>query len=337
MKRLICAFILSTFAFHSPAIAEVDFVNIASLRSAAPERFQGDYITANKNTVSIDAPVIIPNVSAVPVVRVTWSKPVEIADVSLNVATNNANLLEVNHSFEADAQRLLTATFETVNQKLSHVDAEKVLLDRICNIVPALSAHDFECINRLSYRSAGEIDGFYMLFFARLYHGIPYLCNPPYAISLGNVEPPIPNEVTHGCIADEDHFTFSVSSPKELGIIADDIPLLPFSEIEKIITRRIEAGYIHSLDEIRLGYRIFIDPAYPGTEYILSPVWVFSGNMRASLNIPFVKNDVVFMPYKNMSSFAINAQTGEVYTFALEDAKDRKSAPHIITWQEAQQ
>lgn len=332
MKKAICVLAFCICSLLSTAFAEANYINITSLRSAAPERLQGEFLTQAGSTICIDAPVIIPDVSDVPIVRVTWGGPMEIADDSLQVTANNANLLQIDHGFMADGNRILTDAFETVNSELPHTTAAEVLLNRICKAVPTVTAQDFECINALSYRHGNDAGGFYMLFFARLYHGIPYLCNAPYAISLGNNEPAIPNEVTHGCIEDEEHYTFSLSSPKELGIVETDVPLLPFSEIERIIAQRIESGYVKSLSEIRFGYRIFVDPNHPGEEYILSPVWVFSGSMRASLDIPFVDEEVVFMPYKNISSFAINAQTGEIYTFAFEADKDRHTAPQILTW-----
>lgn len=332
MKKAICALVFCICSLLSTAFAETNYVNITSLRSAAPNRLQGEYIIQSGNAICIDAPVIIPDVAVVPIVRVAWGGPMEVADASLQITANDANILQIDHGFIADTNRVLTDSFETVNSELPHTIAAEALLNRICSAVPTLSTQNFECINALSYHHENSTNGFYMLFFARLYHGIPYLCNAPYAISLGNNEPAIPNEVTHGCIEDEEHYTFSLSSPKELGIIETDVPLLPFSEIEKIISHHIESGYVKSLSEIRFGYRIFVDPAHPGEEYILSPVWVFSGSMRASLDIPFVDEEVVFMPYKNMSSFAINAQTGEVYTFSFEADKDRHTAPKILTW-----
>ncbi|MBQ4552108.1 MAG: hypothetical protein IJA59_04080 [Clostridia bacterium] len=334
MKKTICALALCICSLLSTAFAETNYVNITSLRLAAPERLQGEFLTQTGNAIRIDAPIIIPDVSAVPIVRVTWGGPMEIADASLQITANNANLLQIDHGFMADANRILTDAFETVNTELPHTAAAEALLNRICSAMPTANAQDFECINALSYRHGNSTGGFYMMFFARLYHGIPYLCNAPYAISLGNTEPAIPNEVTHGCIENEEQYTFSLSSPKELEIVETDVPLLPFSEIEKIIAQRIESGYVKSLNEIRFGYRIFVDPDHPGTEYILTPVWMFSGTMRAALDIPFVDEEVVFMPYKNMSSFAINAQTGEVYTFAFETSKDRQAAPQILTWNE---
>lgn len=332
MKRIISALALCIFIAFPSAFAETEYASIASMHSTIPERFQKEYISSDGKVISIDAPVIIPDVDTFPIVRVTWGGPVEITDSSLCITVNDANVLQVEHGFTASSSRFITDTFETVNDRLAHNDAAQTLLNSVCNLIPEFSPQDFECINSLSYRYKNGSDGFYMLFFARLYHGIPYLCNAPYAIPLGNAEPDIPNEVTHACIEDSQHFTISISSPKEIGIIENDVPLLPFERIENIISQWIETGYVERLDEIRLGYRIFVDPNHPGTEYILAPVWVFSGSMRAALDVPFVKEDIVFMPYKNTSSFAINAQTGEIYTFAFESSKSRQTAPEIIKW-----
>lgn len=331
---MLCSFMM--ILMLSNATAEENHVSIADLHTDAPERFQGEYVTQQGAHVSIDCAVIIPNVDACPIVRVTWGGPMELSDPALTVTTNDENVLRFDHGFEADAKRVLAAEGESVNSQLSYTDAASLLSDMICNAVPMLDTQKLQCINQLGYRHGDGEGGYYMVFFASLYHGIPYLCNAPYAIPLSPKDAtPIPFELTYGCIEDSQHYNASVSVPKEIGVIEDDIPLLPFHEIQKIIEERIVDGYIASLEEMRFGYRIYIDPEYRGTEYILAPIWVFSGNMRASLEIPFEDDEqVVFMQFKRPSSFAINAQTGEIYTFVYEDNKNRQDVPHIVTWNE---
>ena len=304
---------------------------MAALRSETPDRLQGEYTTQSGHIVRVDAPVIIPNADSMPVVRVTWGGPLEAAGDMLRVSGNDRNVLQMDHGFAPDAKRVLTESVETVNEQLACTQAAEVLLENICRAVPALEPQDFECLNMLSYRHGNGDGGFYMIFFVRLYHGIPFLSNPPYAVSLGNAEPDMPNELTYGCIADAEHWNAAVSAPQEIGIIAEDIPLLPFSQIEAILAERIAAGYIERLDEIRLGYRMYIDPENPGEAYILAPVWAFAGSMRASTDVPFTREEVVFMPYKNMSSFVIDAQTGRLSTFAFDADVDRRHAPQLLS------
>ena len=329
--RVFILMICMLVAFPS-VLAQESYVNIFDLRVSSPKRLQKECVTQEGDCISIDAPVIIPDVSVAPIVRVTWGGPLQVEDASLKIVVNDENVLQIDHEFQADAKRRLTDVFKTVNDDLLHIEAVDEWLKLVSNAVPSLATEDLECINSLSYAHGNGEGGFYMLFFAKRYHGIPYLCNVPYAVPL-KAETQIPYELSHGCIEDREHYNISLSVPEEIGIVEEDVPLLPFSEIEKIISERIIRGYVNELDEIRFGYRIFVDPDREG-EFLLVPVWCFSGSMRASLDVPFVEEEVVFMPYKNLSSFAVNAQTGEVYTWVFEKSKDRLNAPDILTWEE---
>ena len=173
MCKTINAFAACILLLFSAASAETDYVNIASLRAAAPEHLQSEYITRDGRTISIDAPVIIPDVSNVPIVHITWGEPADIVASPAKIITNDGNILHLDHGFSADPTRILTDGFQTVNDRLPHTDAADVLLKNTQRIAPAFEPNDFECINALSYRSGSNADGFYMLFFARLYHGIP--------------------------------------------------------------------------------------------------------------------------------------------------------------------
>ena len=320
-----------------PAAAEESYVHITGLRADAPERLQGEYVTRQGERVSIDCAVTIPNVSACPVVRVAWGNPMEVFHASLKIVENNEFKLWVDHEFAYEEKWTLTEALEKVNEQ-SPNEAANMLVNQIRSAVPALSTQEFECTRLLSYRHKSENRGYYAVYLAALYHGIPLLCRPSYCIPLSDKDStPIPYPVSSGCIEDEQRYSAQISVPKEIGTIEDDIPLLPFSEIQRIVEERIAAGYVASLDEMRLGYRIYIDPEHRGTEYVLLPVWIFSGILRGTLDVPFVdRAPLNSAPYDNMSSFVINAQTGEVYSFVTETSKERNDAPHILTWEETE-
>ncbi len=213
-----------------------------------------------------------------------------------------------------------------------------MLVSQIRSAILALNTQEFACTKLLSYRHNSGKRGYHAVYLAALYHGIPFLCRPSYCIPLSDKDStPIPYPVSYGCIEDEQHYFAQLSVPKETGIIEDDIPLLSFPEIQRIVEERISAGYVASLDEMRLGYRIYIGPERSGTEYILLPVWFFSGSLRGTLDVPFVdRAPQNYAPYNDMSSFIINAQTGEVYSFVTETSKERNDAPHILTWEETE-
>ena len=45
MKKTICALVFCVCSLLSTTFAETNYVNIASLRSTAPERLQGEFLT----------------------------------------------------------------------------------------------------------------------------------------------------------------------------------------------------------------------------------------------------------------------------------------------------
>ena len=118
----------------------------------------------------------------------------------------------------------------------------------------------------------------------------------------------------------------------------EDLPLLPFDEILKAFERQVKAGYAYSLDEVRFGYMVFIDPDNKGEEFVLLPVWAAKGRTRADLSLPFdLKTDQEVLDrigYTSSTVIAVNAQTGQVYDFYNDKRPDRRYVPHIITWDE---
>ncbi|MEF9880358.1 MAG: hypothetical protein RR975_13165 [Clostridia bacterium] len=78
--------ILLTVVFSATfALCENDYVSIKEIRENLPERWTGEYTIQNGahkqlkkgDTLSVDVPIVVPEVDTVPVVRITWEPPVE--------------------------------------------------------------------------------------------------------------------------------------------------------------------------------------------------------------------------------------------------------------------
>lgn len=95
MRRYICAITALVLLICScfSAFAESKYVSITDIRSTIPERWTGEYTTKKGETVSIDTPIVVPEVDAVPVVRITWGGPVEQYSESLQGVDNSRNSL----------------------------------------------------------------------------------------------------------------------------------------------------------------------------------------------------------------------------------------------------
>ena len=80
-----CMSLLVAVSAATHALCESDYVTIAELRESLPERWVGEYVVQNGaykqlekgDTVSVDVPIVVPEVDAVPVVRITWEPPAE--------------------------------------------------------------------------------------------------------------------------------------------------------------------------------------------------------------------------------------------------------------------
>ena len=83
-----CMFLLVTFSAATHALCESGYVSIKELRESLPERWVGEYVVQNGaykqlekgDTVSVDVPIVVPEVDTVPVVRITWEPPAEDLD-----------------------------------------------------------------------------------------------------------------------------------------------------------------------------------------------------------------------------------------------------------------
>ena len=78
------------------ALCEQTYVSIQQLRETMPNRWVGEYVVEHGapnqlekgDTVAVDVPIVVPEVDAVPVVRITWEPPIEGLDESFYISGN---------------------------------------------------------------------------------------------------------------------------------------------------------------------------------------------------------------------------------------------------------
>ena len=96
----------------APALGEKKYVSIREIRETLPERWVGEYVI-NKgdginrkagDRVSVDVPIVVPEVDAVPVVRITWESPVDAGELddSLDVRENDWSVKMIFRDFSDD-------------------------------------------------------------------------------------------------------------------------------------------------------------------------------------------------------------------------------------------
>ena len=345
-----CMSLLVAVSAATHALCESDYVTIAELRESLPERWVGEYIVQNGaykqlekgDTVSVDVPIVVPEVDAVPVVRITWEPPIEGLDESFYISKNEWYSKTIGRNFPMDEMGFPVMEEKTTfDPELPWEDAPAIAIEEFRKYFPMMRDKELTCYFHYSYGES-EDNGFQCLYFYTTYHGIPHLLSNRSFLHV--IESEIgPNDLIDppGNVAMRikrpGQFWVNIDTSKEIGVEIEDIPLLPFEEILKAFERQVEAGHAYSLNEVRFGYMTFIDPEKKGEEFVLLPVWAAKGRTRGDLTIPFdLKTDQVVKDRSayGCNSIVINAQTGEVYDLTGDRRENRRYVPDILTWDE---
>lgn len=145
-------------------------------------------------------------------------------------------------------------------------------------------------------------------------------------------------------VRDEMNYQIIGSTVRERNILADDVPLCAFDTVLAAIETEIEAGHIHAVYSLDLGYALYNVPntsRKPGwgwietAEFYAAPAWrcVCLYTKDAKKELP---GDAYDDPYTSLyyKELYINAQTGEL----LDPNDNRKGCgdyPGVIPWLEA--
>ncbi|MEG1013216.1 MAG: hypothetical protein RSI33_03120 [Clostridia bacterium] len=347
--------ILLTVVFSATfAMCENDYVSIKEIRENLPERWTGEYTIQNGahkqlkkgDTLSVDVPIVVPEVDTVPVVRITWEPPVEGLDESFEINRNRWDSKTIGHNFPMDEMGFSVMDENiTFDPDLPWEDAPAIAVEEFNKYFHFMKGKEFTCYFQRSYGDS-EDNGFQCLYFYTTYHGVPHLLGGDYFLHAVKSEyvpnsgekkdlPGVPQSKVAMRIKRPGQFWANVDTAKEIGMDVEDIPLLPFDQILRVFEQQIVAGYAYSINEVRFGYMCFIDPEKKGEEFVLLPVWAAKGRTRNDLTLPFdLKNDQVVKDRSayGCDSIVVNAQTGKTYDFAGDKRSDRRFVPDIITW-----
>ena len=118
MKKRLCILVAALLmllptALSAGSLAAADYVSIKELRETLPQRWTGQYVVENGaykqlekgDTVSVDVPIVVPEVDAVPVVRITWEPPIEGLDESVSISQNGCGIKGMSRDFSTENLR----------------------------------------------------------------------------------------------------------------------------------------------------------------------------------------------------------------------------------------
>ena len=353
MYILIAALLMMAMTALCPgSLAAADYVSIKELRETLPQRWTGQYVVENGaykqlekgDTVAVDVPIVVPEVDAVPVVRITWEPPAEGLDGSLEVVRDDWNAKGINRNFPMDELAFpVLEDHMTFTPELPWEEAPAIAMAEFQKWMPFMKDKE---LTPYFHRSYGDSDGngFQGIYFYTTYYGIPhFIGNYPFRQELKSEKSEVegraiaPHSMVAMRIKRPGEFCTNIYTSKEVGVDIDDIPLLSFDRIMEVLEQWVTDGYVYSLNEVSFGYMCFIDPEKKGEEFVLLPVWAAKGRTREDLSLPFdLKTDQAVKDRGGYfsSDIIINAQTGQPYDLLNDKRPDRLHVPHIITWDE---
>lgn len=353
MYILIAALLMMAMTALCPgSLAAADYVSIKELRETLPQRWTGEYVVEHGapnqlekgDTVAVDVPIVVPEVDAVPVVRITWEPPAEGLDGSLEVVRDDWNAKGINRNFPMDELAFpVLEDHMTFTPELPWEEAPAIAMAEFQKWMPFMKDKELTPYFHRSYGdSAGN--GFQGIYFYTTYYGIPhFIGNYPFRQELKSEKSEVegraiaPHSMVAMRIKRPGEFCTNIYTSKEVGVDIDDIPLLSFDRIMEVLEQWVTDGYVYSLNEVSFGYMCFIDPEKKGEEFVLLPVWAAKGRTREDLSLPFdLKTDQAVKDRGGYfsSDIIINAQTGQPYDLLNDKRPDRLHVPHIITWDE---
>ena len=137
---------------------------------------------------------------------------------------------------------------------------------------------------------------------------------------------------------DDNSFEMLVRWVKEVGVIEEDVPLAPLSNIISSVEDEIQKGRIRKVYALRLGYGCYITEESPET-YVLYPTWIcecdYMDDPKWEIDEWAYNLEKGFNKKYTFKTFVINAQTGEMDDPYLSK-KEQIFCPTIITWEDAQ-
>lgn len=123
--------------------------------------------------------------------------------------------------------------------------------------------------------------------------------------------------------------------------LADDVPLCPFSMIQKSLEQEIKKGRVRKIYEISLGYVLYCEPGvyqeqgqepdYSNIFYYVKPMWRVNCLKAAEAKKKLEKSDED--DERNSVAYTqmlVDAQTGEI--IGQSDAADRSMFPGFLSW-----
>ncbi len=328
-RKIICIVICLLWL---PALASAqETVSVLELRAAAPARWTCEIQTNEGETVTVDAPVHIPDVDAVPLLKVSEAPSIyELAgDESLLIGKADVRkreeILDPDRFSEIGypPEDLLDFMQEMLS---SHgvTDVELVLYGAtargpMCYVKQGKTfnkKYSFPCsVADTTKPWKHDTTRGYSISATQKIAGLPvFLSGTIYPIHSMHT-------FSHLLFIDRDHYSIGINFITVEETLSPDEQLLPFDALLEILTERIRNGNLQTVMEINLGYYILDQNLVNQTSetvWQLIPVWQIRGydkildqRLEGVLSTYSEEDRIKYDPEKVYSIY-VNALTGEL-------------------------
>ncbi len=305
-NRRLIAGILAVLALSPAACAEQTRMNIRELRAAMPEKWECEIITDGGETVSVSAPVRIPDAEVFPVSLCDVWFDMEDEDSKagdekflFGKADNRKRIKICNPAEFPEMETSVEDVIAFLKQKLAETGREGIEMDphgitwlgRMCKTKPyrwksedgkvgfPISVADPEKPWKNDNACGWEFD------VAQRMYGIPLFMENYLQYGNDYYNPGCVMGNGYVCYIDEDHYYMWMTAVKEAEVLEPDAAMIPPEKLFSILEERIRKGRLQYILGIELGYFCFdcVSAVKIGlideTEhpYVIIPVWEVRG------------------------------------------------------------
>ena len=269
--------------------------NVHEIKETAPKRWCAEFQTREGKTVNVDAPVHIPDVDAVPLMRVCKNfKTYElVGDESFLIGKADARKREEIYDPDQFPDTEYTYTPENLIFFMQDILLSNGVADEDADLIPyrvtALGSMYYvkngKTFNRKNSFPASVADttkpwnhdqttGYRMIATQRI-GGLPVFLSGTVAIGMNSMQ--TFSSLTY---IDSEHYSMNLNTVTIEEILSPDMELLSFHNIQEILTERIVDGKLQEILEINLGYLCMSGNAAEQNDELswqLIPVWQIRG------------------------------------------------------------
>lgn len=350
MKRLILLVCILLGYTHT---ALADYTSIIDMKDNTPERMEIT-VETRSGIVQVDSCILLPQSNSLPVFTVQYKRQVNKSAIpsDADYSTDSYNYSRISKNYAQlypfiqeesflDGYEVYYKPWSETNAENNSCTPEEIHEEfraLMYNVFGNEETNDYiieqiEATSRPWLWNANDKtiikplmdEGVYHLYLIPSIRGIPIVDTLQSAFALDAPKAPvIPQPFYSATYKNRNIFSVaSYDAVEEKALLAENIPLLPWPEIQVIIESLLRTEQIKSISEIRLCELVLYNtPDLQKDVFMAMPCWRITGTLTDKI---FGGTDDA------ITECFINAQTGEVFdTYSKQS--DRACANELITW-----